>query len=203
MPMGNVIVSDTLRAEIADFLDGLAVMSVATSGADVPWGALVFYARDDDLNLFFLSSPKARHSVNIAGNLNVAVTIIGDETDWLKMRGAQIDGTTARVVSSELSYAAEVYFGRYPGFREMVGIGQDADEEALVEALQRAHLYKISPRMIRLIDNGKGFAHKEELSLGGVQAKETVPSSKRFARDGSTTGSRRSLTPRETQRRGG
>ncbi len=93
------------------------------------------------------------------------MTVVGDEKEWQKVRGVQIDATAERVAARDLPHAAEVYFGRYPAFRDMVGAAQGADEEALVEALQHVHFYKIAPRMIRLIDNGKGFAHKEELIL--------------------------------------
>jgi len=157
--------SDALRAEITAFLDGQTAMTVATAVGDIPWASSVFYARDEHLNLFFLSSDRTRHSTNISGNDRVAVTIIGDEKDWQKVRGLQVDATAERVIPSELPQAADVYFGRYPAFREMVGAPKGADEEALVAALQHVHFYKVTPRMIRLIDNGKGFAHKEELVL--------------------------------------
>jgi uncharacterized protein YhbP (UPF0306 family) len=157
--------SDALRAEITDFLDNQAAMTIATTATNVPWATSVFYARDDDLNLYFLSSPTTRHSTNIGGNANVAVTIIGDEKDWQKVRGVQVEATAAQVAPSELSSAADIYFGRFPVFRDMVGAPEGADEEALVAAMQYVHFYKITPRMIRMIDNGKGFAHKEELVL--------------------------------------
>jgi uncharacterized protein YhbP (UPF0306 family) len=95
----------------------------------------------------------------------VAITIVGDEKEWQKVRGVQIDAFAERVIPSGLQYAADIYFGRYPEFREMVGAPQVADEEALVQALQHVHIYKITSRMIRMINNGKGFAHKEELTL--------------------------------------
>lgn len=154
-----------LRAEISAFLDGQQAMTVATEGGGMPWASSVFYARDGDLNLFFLSSPHTRHATNIAGNPKVAVTIIGDEKDWQKVRGVQIEAAAGQVDEPALTHAADVYFGRYPAFRDMVGAAQGADEEALVQALEHVHFYQITPRMIRLIDNGKGFAHKEELIL--------------------------------------
>jgi uncharacterized protein len=158
--------SDALKSEISDFLSALGPMTVATANGDTPWASSVFFAHDDDLNLYFLSSPETRHSTNIAGNIKVAASIVGDEKDWTKIRGAQVEGTAVQVPPSEITQAADVYFGKYPGFREMVGAAEGADEEALVAALQYVHIYKITPRMIRMIDNGKGFAHKEELVLG-------------------------------------
>lgn len=157
--------SDELRTDIAAFLDGQAAMTVATADGDTPWASSVFYARDEGLNLYFLSSPATRHGINIVGNKKIAVTIVGDEKDWQKVRGIQVDGTAAQVAASELTQAADVYFGRYPAFREMVGAAEGADQEALVKAMEHVHIYKITPRMIRLIDNGKGFAHKDELVL--------------------------------------
>ncbi len=81
------------------------------------------------------------------------------------MRGVQVEATAVQVEGAALTHAAEIYFGRYPGFRDMVGAPENADEAALADALQYVHFYKITPGMIRLIDNGKGFAHKEELVL--------------------------------------
>ena len=157
--------NDALRTEIIAFLDAQTAMTVATVDGDTPWATSLYYARDNDLNLFFLSSGHTRHCTNIAGNPRVAATIIGDEKDWQILRGVQIDATAERVAPAGLTQAAGVYFGRYPEFREAVGAPQNADEQALVEALQYVHFYKLAPRMIRLIDNGKGFAHKDELTL--------------------------------------
>ncbi len=53
--------SAELRAEISAFLDGQPAMTVATAVRDIPWASSVFYARDDDFNLFFLSGGRSRH----------------------------------------------------------------------------------------------------------------------------------------------
>ena len=49
------------------------VMSLATSNNDGMWAAAVFYA-SDGFELYFLSSPKTRHAINIDANAAVCAT---------------------------------------------------------------------------------------------------------------------------------
>jgi nitroimidazol reductase NimA-like FMN-containing flavoprotein (pyridoxamine 5'-phosphate oxidase superfamily) len=61
------IMSEQLRQQILDYLQSHNTMTLATSAGDLPWAATVFYA-SDDLQLYFFSSPEARHSINLSTN---------------------------------------------------------------------------------------------------------------------------------------
>ena len=48
-------------------------------------------------NLYFLSSPNSRHSVNLARQPLVAATIQADNQAWQTIQGVQIEGTAQMV----------------------------------------------------------------------------------------------------------
>src|SRR3989337_2111567 len=80
-----------LKQQILDYLRSHNTMTLATCEADMPWAATVFYA-SEYLQLYFFSSPEARHSLNLAVNSRVAVTIQEDYKDWRAIKGIQLEG---------------------------------------------------------------------------------------------------------------
>ena len=62
------------REIVLRFLATHKLMAVATFG-DFPWIASVYYTFDQDLNLYFLSSPTTLHAKHILRNSQVAVAI--------------------------------------------------------------------------------------------------------------------------------
>ena len=90
-------------------------MSLATvSPEGLPQSAAVFYAVDEGLNLYFLSSPASRHCCNLKQNARAAATIHADGQAWQKIRGLQIEGTVDQVVGlSQTARAVKVYAARF------------------------------------------------------------------------------------------
>jgi len=79
------------------YLKSQKLMTLATY-SDKPWVATVYYIADDDLNLYFLTSPKTEHGQHIAKNGHVACNIADTSqkvTD--KKTGVQIQGIASRV----------------------------------------------------------------------------------------------------------
>ncbi len=82
---------------ILNFLSKHKLMTVATYG-EHPWIASVYYSFDQDLNIYFLSSPTTLHCKQISKNPQIAVSIadshqkVGD----LK-KGLQIYGTAKQI----------------------------------------------------------------------------------------------------------
>ena len=65
-----------LGAAARDIVDSSAYMTVATAdGAGRPWASPVWYAPEGYGEFFWVSSPEARHSRNIAARPEVAVVI--------------------------------------------------------------------------------------------------------------------------------
>jgi uncharacterized protein YhbP (UPF0306 family) len=79
-------VTDQDRAAIGDLLETHNTATLATSGADGPWAAAVFFASDADLNLYFVSDPRTRHARDLAVCPEVAAAIHADCSAWAKGR---------------------------------------------------------------------------------------------------------------------
>ena len=146
---------------IAALLDANHVASLATSGPDGPHAASVFYVRDG-LALLWVSDPKSRHSAELAANARVAATVAPDYFDYDEIQGVQISGR-ASVMSgeSERAKARLMLEARYPCLKRM-----SEGPPALREAYQRAEFFRLEPTRIVLIDNGRGFGHKDILEPG-------------------------------------
>lgn len=150
------------------FLDAHNTMTLATIGpSGEPQAAAVFYAADEQLNLYFLSSPSSRHSQNLMHDARVAVTVHADGQAWQAIRGVQIEGA-AEVVegATTLAQAARTYAGRYDFVRGLLDDAGDGPV-ALRGPVASSRFYVLRPAWIRLIDNTLGFGHKEEWTFDG------------------------------------
>ena len=171
-----------LRSRLLDFLRRHDTMTLATTGpGGEPQAAAVFYAADDQLNIYFLSAPSSRHGRNLNRNSRVAATVQADGQPWREIRGLQIEGTARETEGArETARAGGVYGLR---FQFMRGILDDRDltpeagaSSVLRSALAESRLYVLQPTWIRLIDNTEGFGHKEELTLrpSGTEARNEI-----------------------------
>ena len=94
--------SSTEHEAIRAFLASQSTLALATINADgTPQSAPLFYVSDDDLNLYWLSSPRSRHSVNLTERANVAATIYAAVWDWQAIRGLQIEGRAIAIENEE------------------------------------------------------------------------------------------------------
>ena len=155
-----------LRQFLRAFLAQHNTMTLATvDAAGAPHAAAVFFAADDALNLYFLSSPNSRHSVNLARQPLVAATIQSDNQAWQTIQGAQVEGT-ARMVEgpAELVRAVQIYARRFEFLRGLLD-GESSGPAVLRGPLASSRFFILQPAWIRLIDNTQGFGHKEELHL--------------------------------------
>jgi len=155
-----------LRQFLRAFLAQHNTMTLATvDAAGAPHAAAVFFAADDALNLYFLSSPNSRHSVNLARQPLVAATIQSDNQAWQTIQGAQVEGT-ARMVEgpAELVRAVQIYARRFEFLRGLLD-GESDGPAVLRGPLASSRFFILQPAWIRLIDNTQGFGHKEELHL--------------------------------------
>lgn len=66
--------SDTKQL-ISEYLKTMRVMQLATSSGNKVWACNVHFYADDNNNLYWISTPTRRHSLDIAINPNVAVTM--------------------------------------------------------------------------------------------------------------------------------
>ena len=155
-------------------------MTVATASGGIPWAAAVFYA-SDGFTLYFLSDPESRHSQDIAGNPVVGVTVNEDYHDWKKIKGVQMEGKAELVITEEeMAKAVAAYIDKYPftaPYLKMMATPFPTIVEGLDKLLSKlpftpglpksfsVKFYKLAAKRVRFIDNEKGFAHHEELTL--------------------------------------
>lgn len=149
-----------LRRRIGGFLAEWHVMSLATADAQGPHAANLFYAYDG-LALVWVSAPDARHSRAIERDPRVAATVSPDYADFPAIRGVQIEGIARRVADPDERQAQlSLLQARYPFLTK-----QDELPAKVREAYARAGVYRLEPRVLVLIDNSRGFGHREILQI--------------------------------------
>lgn len=138
------------------------VATLATNGSDGIWAAAVFYVHDG-WDLYFLSSPKSRHCVNLADNAQVAVTIQADYSDWPGIKGVQLQGVVQQLTGDAETRARHLYGQKFP----VVGKLAQAPA-AIVKALAKVAWYRLTPQRMLYIDNSVAFGNREEVDLTGA-----------------------------------
>jgi uncharacterized protein YhbP (UPF0306 family) len=156
-------VSDAAKVRARYFLDEISTLTLATSGDNVPWAATVFFAADSKFNIYFVSDHRTRHGRDMAVNEQVAATINPDCDNWNDVAGLQIHGTVSVVDGVERAKALVIYLKKFPQIDALFARPEGDHEETIVARLKAANFYKITPQMIRVIDNEQGFGHREEI----------------------------------------
>ena len=136
-----------LKQQLLAFLREHQVLTLAVDG---PYAAAVFYAVDDDLNLYFVTDPKTRHGQALGGK--VAGTIQRDRQSWKEIRGVQLTGHCRRLTGAAAVVGWALFLKRFA----LAGVAE------LAPAFAKVELWKITPDWLRLTDNRQGFGHKAE-----------------------------------------
>ncbi len=148
------MVHDPFVSELRAFLGRHNVLTLAYQDSQGIGACAVWFAVDDHLHLHFLSSPKTRHGQALKAGAQVAFTVQKDEQDWRSIQGVQGIGLCSMTPADLIDSAWQVYTNRFPFVTR-----QFPDLRA---ALGSAALWRIVPGWMRLIDNTKGFGHKQE-----------------------------------------
>ena len=132
---------------VLDFLKENKLMSVATFG-EFPWIAIVYYTFDNDLNLYFLSSPSTLHCKQIKQNGKVSVAIVDSHQGINSLkRGLQIYG-----IAKEVSGANKI--------QHVLKLWKDSLEvdkpelsyQNMVKKVIKGRMFQILPKRIKLFD---------------------------------------------------
>jgi uncharacterized protein YhbP (UPF0306 family) len=159
--MGEVSV-DEAKARARQLMAEVTSLSLATCSDDTPWAASVFFTSDSHFNVYFVSDPRTQHGRDVAVNTRVAATINPECKSWNDITGLQLRGEISVVEGVERAKALALYLKKFPQVDQLFQKPQDEHEETIAERLKSANIYKITPEMIRVIDNAKGFGHREE-----------------------------------------
>jgi uncharacterized protein len=154
------IMTIDLERQIGIFLAGHHVMSLATVGSSGPHATSLFYACDG-LALIWVSKLDTQHSREIEADPRVAATVAPDYSDFANIRGVQISGKARRILAPDdrIRHLAELE-ARYPFLGQLA-----AGPLKLRQAYARTAVYRLQPARVVLIDNTKGFGHRDALEL--------------------------------------
>ena len=138
-------------------------MSLATCGPPGPHAANLFYARDG-FALLWVSDRMSRHSIELEADERAAATIAPDYSDYATIRGLQVHGRACRLVDdAERARARQILEARFPFLKQLADAG-------VRDSYDRAQIYRLDPVRLVLIDNARGFGHKDVLDLSGGAA---------------------------------
>lgn len=134
-----------VRKLIKEYLEKARLLQVATTKNSQPWTCTVYFAFDEKLNLYWISSPDRRHSREIRNNKKVSGTVVLPHTPGDDVRGIQFQG-----VAQELKTKKEAETG-LNCYAERYGMKKDRVRSILNH--QDGHLcYKITPKLYVLFD---------------------------------------------------
>jgi uncharacterized protein len=133
-----------LRKLIEDYLKEAKMMQVATSKDNQPWACTVYFAFDEDLNLYWISTPDRRHSEEIRENEKVAGTMVLPHTPGDNVRGIQFQGVAKELTQVEAVEGMKYYAERYGLDKERVS--------AILDGKDGHVCYKITPSLYVLFD---------------------------------------------------
>ena len=153
-----------LKETILDYLAGHNTMSLATERDGVPHAASLFYV-NRGFHLYFVSSPSSRHGDNFSNNPRVSATINEDYSNWLLIKGIQLEGQVESLGGILKNRGiAKTYVEKFPNVADFIfspiKLGQ-----AIAEKVAKVEFYKLMPFKIYFINNELGFGHRDELIL--------------------------------------
>lgn len=133
-----------LRKLIIEYLGEARLMQVSTAKNNQPWTCSVYYAFDNDLNLYWISLPDTRHSQEIETNEKVSGTIVLPHVPGQKPRGLQFQGIGKRATGEEMQKAMGIY-------AERMGM-KDERKQNILEGNDGHAAYVIKPTQFVLFD---------------------------------------------------
>lgn len=146
--MDDIIVSMELtKRQVLDFLGEYKFMTVATCG-EFPWIASVYYTFDNNLNLYFLSSPTTLHAKQIEKNNRVSVSIADSHQEINKLkRGIQLSG-----IAKQISDVAKMKHALSLWKSSLDVRDPELTYENMVKKIVTGRMYIIKPLRIKLFD---------------------------------------------------
>lgn len=137
--------NNNIRKLIEEYLEKARLMQVATCRNNQPWACSVYFAFDDKLNLYWISKPNRRHSLELKDNAKVAGTIVTPHKPGDDVRGLQFQGTAKELIEKEeIKLAMSYYAKRYEMDSERV--------QKIVDDTDGHRCYVIKPSLFVLFD---------------------------------------------------
>ncbi len=133
-----------LRNLIEEYLEKAILLQVATSANDQPWVCTVHFTFDVELNLYWMSLPERRHSLEIKSNPKIAGVIVHPHKITDVSRGIQLQGMAHEIVDTEELETTFPYYGKR--FNCMGSLPR------LINGKNKHRLYRLKPSLYVLFD---------------------------------------------------
>ncbi|MFC2154737.1 pyridoxamine 5'-phosphate oxidase family protein [Candidatus Altiarchaeota archaeon] len=142
-----------VKDEIVDFLREKPHLALATVSADgKPMTHPVAFS-SDGVVVYVATSANSHKVENIKSNPDVSYSVFDDLTDWMKVRGLQVEGTASLVTDeSEIGKMMQLAMEKFPFWKDIPKMPDPA-------------ILKITPKRARYSDSNKGFGHMDELTF--------------------------------------
>src|SRR5436309_422879 len=102
-----------LKPLIKTYLKEAKLMQLATSIGNQPWVCNVWFAADEELNIYWFSSITRRHSKELIKNKKVSAAMALPQTPDDTPRGLQVQGVAELLTEqADIYKAISVYAGR-------------------------------------------------------------------------------------------
>lgn len=150
---------DEFEAAAFALLGRAAAMTLATCSEGLPWATDVYFA-PVGYELYFFSSPRSRHCVNLAATPACAASVRPEVSTWREIRGLQMEGQARQASALETAAALPAYLGKFPFAAELL-----KDPAATAGKLASVRLHVFTPRAVRYLDNSLGFGTRFHLRL--------------------------------------
>lgn len=146
---------DNTTSAIAALIASQSTLTLATLDAQgQPLAASLFFVSDTALNVYWASGAHSRHSLNLARDSRAAITVHKTTWTWAEIAGVQMEGTVAIVPPGAAWQAIwDRYVLKFPFVEEFQA------------EVSRSNFYHFTPAWARLVDNNRGFGHKEEITF--------------------------------------
>lgn len=134
------------KTPIKDYLNQNKMMQLAVVIDGKPWVCNVWYATDEDLNIYWLSSTKVRHSRALLTDKNVAAAVwLHEEPTDMPVRGVQIEGTAEIMTDqAEIEKAIKYYSERIFDIEQI--------RQFMASPYEPRRFYKLKPSKFIFID---------------------------------------------------
>ena len=143
-----------MREKVLAYLAAHNVMTLSTRSI---WAAAVFYA-SREFDLYFVSSPKSRHAVDLEADARAAAAIHEDYSDWRAIQGIQLAGTVNRLEGEAREAALACYRDKFAFLKSPIPA-----RAPVLAALGKAACYRLVPSELHFIDNATGFGKRTEI----------------------------------------
>ena len=120
-------------------------MQLATAIDNQPWDCSVWFASDEDMNIYWISSTARRHSNEVMKNNKVAAAIVLPQTPGDKPRGLQVQGVSEMLVKQgDIEKAMSIFQDRI--------FSKEKIEEFMNSETNPHKFYRIKPTQFVLFD---------------------------------------------------